>query len=68
MYTCKRFEMYNMSLSTLFGKSPKISYICEKCNYYNETRISIRAIKSGSPYTQCKTCGAINRIPIQIEE
>lgn len=67
MYNCKRFEMYNTSLSMLFGKSPKISYICGRCNDYNETRMSIEAIDVNRPYAKCKTCGAINRIPIKIE-
>lgn len=68
MYNCKRFEMYSMSLSSLFGISPKISYICGKCNGYNETRIPLEAVELGRPYSKCEICGAINKIPIRIEE
>lgn len=67
MIRAKCFEMYNMSLSMLFGKSPKIKYICGKCGKYNKTRISVNAVKLKAPYTRCQSCGVTNLIPIVIE-
>ena len=63
---CAGFQMYSISASMLFGKSPKIHYFCGSCDSYNETRIPVQAVKLGRPYTTCKCCGTINKIPIQI--
>lgn len=62
--TCKSYRMLNMSLSTLFGKTPKIDYTCGCCGGFNSTRLSVQSVRIGRPYTQCKLCGTINKIPI----
>ena len=49
MVECKNFNMWSMSISQLFGYSPKINFICGKCDSYNETRIPIAAIKLDRP-------------------
>ena len=41
---CEDFSMLNMSLSMIFGKSPKIKYLCGKCGRYNEGRLNISEI------------------------
>ena len=65
---CKKFSMLNMSIAELFGKSPKIKYICGNCDGYNETRIPMGSIKCGRPYAKCNCCGIINVIPIHIDD
>lgn len=66
MVECKNFNMWSMSLSQLFGYSPKINFICGNCDSYNEARIPIAAIKLDKPYVKCKNCEEINYIPIEI--
>ncbi len=60
MVNVRKLEMWNMSLSMLVGKSPKIRYICGNCDSYSETRISVNAIRLGRPYVLCPYCGEIN--------
>lgn len=60
MVKVRKLEMWNMSLSMLVGKSPKIKFICGKCNSYNEARISLDAIRCKKPYVLCFRCGEIN--------
>lgn len=60
MVHVRKLQMWNMSISMLVGKSPKIKYICDKCDSYNETRISINSVKAGKPYVLCGYCGEIN--------
>ena len=66
MVKCKSFSMWSMSLSQLFGYSPKINFICGKCDSYNEERISMQAIILKRPYVKCKNCNEINYIPIEM--
>lgn len=67
MVKVKDLEMWNLSLSMLFGKSPKIKYICGKCNRYNETRISTSAVEMGYPYVICLYCGETNDTGLKLE-
>ncbi|MHB9921701.1 peptidoglycan-binding protein [Clostridium botulinum] len=60
MVDVRALEMWNISISMLGGKSPKIKYICGECGTYNETRISLNAVKSGKPYVVCAYCGEVN--------
>lgn len=60
MVNVRDLQTWNFSLSMLGGKSPKIKYICGNCGAYNETRISMNAIKLGKPYVVCAYCGEIN--------
>lgn len=66
MVKCKSFSMWSMSLSQLFGYSPKINFICGKCDSYNEERIPMQAIILERPYVKCKNCNEINYIPIKM--
>ena len=47
--TCERYRMLNMSLSTLFGKTPKIEYTCGSCGAYNTTRLPMESVRLGRP-------------------
>lgn len=49
MVECHSFNMWSMSLSQLFGKTPKVTYKCGKCLHYNEGRMSIRQVEVGDP-------------------
>lgn len=60
MVNVRSLQMWNMSISMLYGKSPKIKYICGECGAYNETRMSLNAVKIGKPYAVCAYCGEIN--------
>lgn len=60
MVQVRNLMMRNMSLSMLFNKSPKIKYVCGKCDSYNETRISLNAVRLGRPYVTCEYCNEIN--------
>jgi uncharacterized Zn finger protein len=64
MVTVKSLQMLNLSLTMLFGKSPKIHYICGKCDSYNEARISV---KMGRPYVTCSHCGEVNDTKLVLE-
>lgn len=66
MVNVRDLTMWNMSLSMLVNKSPKIKYICGKCGSYNETRISVTAIKLNRPYVVCACCGEINNTGLTI--
>lgn len=66
MVNVRKLEMWNMSLSMLVGKSPKIKFLCGKCGSYNATRISLDAVKNGAPYVVCKNCGEINNTGLTI--
>lgn len=64
MVHCKSFQMYNISLSQLWGKTPVVHYICGSCGRYNEGRMSVAQVKMGDPYLKCGCCGELNYIPI----
>lgn len=64
MVMCKNFNMWNMSISQLFGKTPKIKFICGECDAYNEIRLSVAAVECHRPYAKCNCCDEINYIPI----
>lgn len=64
MVECRNFRMWNMSLSQLFGKTPKIEWICGRCDSYNESRLLVKAVQCGRPYARCECCDETNYIPI----
>lgn len=66
MVNVRDLEMWNMSLSMLVNKSPKIKYICGNCGSYNETRISLNAVKRNKPYVVCSYCGEINDTKLKL--
>lgn len=61
---CENFDMWNMSIFHIFGKTSKIKWSCGECGSYNEDRIAINAVECGRPHTSCRHCGTINYIPI----
>lgn len=65
MVECYSFNMWSMSLSQLFGKTPKVTYRCGKCLHYNEGRMSVHQVEAGDPYLICQCCGEVNYIPIK---
>ena len=68
MVRVKYLSMKNTSISMLFGKSPKITYVCGKCNCVNQSRISIDSIYLGKPYVKCEFCGEINDTGLEFDE
>ena len=50
MVECHSFNMWSMSLAQIFGKTPKVSYICGECGHYNDGRMSVRQVEWGDPY------------------
>lgn len=67
MVNVKNLEMWNMSLSMLLGKSPKIKYACGECGMYNETRIFLNSVRLGCPYVKCSLCGEINNTGLKLD-
>lgn len=65
MVRCKTFEMWSMSISQFFGKTPLVKFICGHCNHYSEGRMSVSQVRAGDPYLACKCCGTVNYIPIE---
>lgn len=65
MVNCKDAILWNFSLSMLFGKSPKITFLCGNCGKYNYGRISMKAIQNHKPYMICEHCGEVNNIQIK---
>lgn len=53
-------HLLNMSISMLWGQSPKITYQCGCCGCVDTTRIPLDAIELGAPYIKCPYCGTIN--------
>ena len=62
----KSLVMWSISISMLFNKSPKIKYICGKCEAYNKTRISLTMIELHRPYVKCKYCGQVNDTGLEL--
>lgn len=65
MVECKDFSMYSLSPMMLFGKTPKIKFICRACGMYNESRMPLGAVQYGLPTVKCDYCNEVNYIPIQ---
>ena len=66
MVNCRDASLWSMSVSMLFGKSPKIEFICGNCGRHNTGRISIEAVERHKPYMICSHCGEVNNIPINL--
>jgi len=62
---CHDLQMWNMSPSMLFGKSPKAKIICGYCRNYFEKRFDLYEIEFKNPKAVCIHCGTVNKIPIQ---
>ena len=59
----KRFQMWNVSVSMLFGASPKVKWICGECGGYNESRFCTSYHRE-NPKVGCMHCGRVNYIPV----
>lgn len=60
----KNFECWNMSISTLFGKSPKVNMLCGKCLYHFSRRFEPMDFRNGHPKAVCPNCSTLNYVPI----
>jgi hypothetical protein len=63
----KYFEMWNMSISMLFGKTPKVHMVCGKCSHYFSKRFNFSDFRDGNPKTLCPNCYTVNYVPIVIK-
>ena len=67
MVTCKRAEMFSMSLSMIVGISPKVHFQCGNCGRWSVGRGSIQYVnQNGGLYISCQCCGKTNKIPCQL--
>lgn len=62
----KDFDGWNMSISTLWGKSPKITMVCGKCSYTFSRRFESIDFRIGYPKAMCPNCRTINYVPITV--
>lgn len=60
MIWAKYVEGWNMSISMLFGKSPKFTIQCGNCDHFYHDRVAI----VDHPTSVCKSCGTVNKLPI----
>lgn len=63
----KHFEMWNMSASMIFGKSPKCTMMCGSCSIIFKKRFSPMDFKNKYPKALCPSCNTVNEIPITIQ-
>lgn len=56
-------EGWNMSVSMLFGKSPKLDIKCGKCGGWFSRRFDLDDLPN--PITRCPRCKTHNEIPIK---
>lgn len=63
----KYYEMWNMSISTLWGKSPKVKMVCGKCSCSFSRRFKPIDFQNGFPNTLCPCCNTLNSVPITIQ-
>lgn len=73
-YVCaKNVESkYGWSLAVIFGKSPKITFICGRCNKETSGRININEIHHGllsydRTSIKCKHCNTLNMFDVRID-
>jgi hypothetical protein len=62
----KNFECWNMSISMLWGKTPKVSMLCGKCYYSFSRRFEPIDFRNGYPKALCPSCSAVNYVPITV--
>lgn len=60
---CRKFQYWTMSIAQLFGRTPKIEFICGECGKYNSKRAYTANCRNGVELT-CDSCGTINELPI----
>ena len=59
----KSVEGWNMSLTQLFGESPKFTIVCGNCQCAFKSRTEL----VDEPRVMCPHCSSINRIPLTWE-
>ena len=64
MIRVKNYEMWNTSITTLVGVSPKVNMVCGSCSYYFSKRFPISETAAGNPKAICPACGIVNYVPI----
>ncbi|MEM4994916.1 hypothetical protein WKH56_20340 [Priestia sp. SB1] len=62
----KAYSMWNTSISTLFGKSPKVKMMCGNCEYVFSKRFEPIHFYKGYPKTLCPSCSRLNYVPIVV--
>ena len=62
---CRKFQCWTMSIAQLFGRTPKIEFICGECGKYNSKRAYTDNCYNGVELT-CDSCGTINELPIHM--
>jgi uncharacterized Zn finger protein len=60
MVRARNISGFSVSLSMIFGQSPKITYNCGACGHTNSARMSLEALQRGKPYVVCAKCGEVN--------
>jgi hypothetical protein len=60
------FTCWSSSISTLFGKSPKVTMWCGKCSNQWATRFTPSNFAGGYPKSCCPSCGQVNYVPIKV--
>lgn len=65
--TCKDLSCWNMSISMLFGKTPKVGILCGNCGKYFSHRFDTNECIRKTPRVFCPYCDTINKIPIKID-
>lgn len=67
MVKCRNFEMWEMSLSMMFGRSPKVNFRCGKCGNWSSGRGNIENVnRNGGLLIPCSHCGETNKIPVKL--
>lgn len=64
--TVKYYEMWNTSITMLWGKSPKVRMICGNCDYSFSKRFEPIDFRTGYPKALCPCCHTLNTVPIMV--
>lgn len=62
----KSFEMWNMSIAMMWGKTPKVNMVCGDCSYHFSRRFGVEDFLNEYPKTLCPYCETVNYVPITI--
>lgn len=63
---CKKAQLWNWSPAMLFGRSPKVEFLCGKCGKYNTGRFTTRTYDHEGGHLWCAHCGEENIIPVTV--
>lgn len=67
MVKAKHYELWNMSLSMIFGVSPKVVFQCGACSNWSSGRGNTATInRNGGLLISCDCCGETNKIPCRL--